>query len=53
LSIILLELVPWGSSPYKINNQLDILKTPKSKWFNNDWCLATCDYPWPWLVHKR
>jgi hypothetical protein len=41
LSIILLELVPLDSSPYMINNQLDILKSPKSIWFNNDWCLAT------------
>ena len=52
LSIILLELVPWFSSSYMINNQLDILKTLKSIWFNNDWYLATCDYPWPWPVHK-
>jgi hypothetical protein len=39
LSIILLELVPWGSSSYMINNQHDILKTLKSIWFNNEWCL--------------
>ena len=42
LSIILFELVPWSSSSYMINNQLDIVKTPKSMWFNSDWCLATC-----------
>jgi hypothetical protein len=55
--VFFLEHYPsWAStlsfSSYMINIQLDILKIPKSIWFNNDWCLATCDYPWLWLVYK-
>jgi hypothetical protein len=37
LSIILLELVPWGSSPYMINIKLDIPKIALTCFFTLAW----------------